>query len=81
MPVTGGFTTAAAIIMASSQLKDLFGVSYKAKNSMEMWIKFISNIKNIRMTDTAMGLICIITLIGLKVSEKNMRRLRVHTGY
>ncbi|XP_025414085.1 sodium-independent sulfate anion transporter-like [Sipha flava] len=79
MPVTGGFTTAAAIIMASSQLKDLFGVSYKAKNSMEMWIKFISNIKNIRMTDTAMGLICIITLIGLKslkslkVDAKGMR--------
>lgn len=68
MPVTGGFTSAAAIIMASSQIKGLFGLSYEAKNCMEMWIKFAENITNIRVADTVMGLICIIVLIGLKVS-------------
>lgn len=67
MPVTGGFTSAAAIIMASSQIKGLFGISYGAKNCMEMWIKFSSNIKNARMPDTVMGIICIFVLIGLKV--------------
>lgn len=68
MPVTGGFTSAAAIIMASSQLKGLFGISFDAKNCMEMWIKFIENIEHFRVADTAMGLICIFVLIGLKVS-------------
>lgn len=68
MPVTGGFTSAAAIIMASSQLKGLFGISYDAKNCMEMWIKFVEHIEHYRLPDTAMGLICIVVLIGLKVS-------------
>ncbi|XP_025204771.1 sodium-independent sulfate anion transporter-like [Melanaphis sacchari] len=66
MPVTGGFTSAAAIIMASSQLKGLFGISFDAKNCMEMWIKFVENIEHFRIADTAMGLICIFVLIGLK---------------
>ncbi|KAL5243165.1 hypothetical protein ACI65C_010575 [Semiaphis heraclei] len=66
MPVTGGFTSAAAIIMASSQLKGLFGISYDAKNCMEMWIKFVEHIEHYRLPDTAMGLICIVVLIGLK---------------
>lgn len=69
MPVTGGFTSAAAIIMASSQIKGLFGISYEAKNFVDMWIKFIDNIKYIRLADTSMGIICIIILIGLKVSK------------
>lgn len=67
MPVTGGFTSAAALIMASSQMKGLFGISYEAKNFVEMWLKFIENIKNIRLADTSMGIICILILVGLKV--------------
>jgi len=69
MPVTGGFTSAAAIIMASSQLKGLFGISYDAKNCLDMWIKCIENIRNIRLADTSMGVICILILLGLKVSK------------
>ncbi|VVC31761.1 SLC26A/SulP transporter domain,STAS domain,Sulphate anion transporter, conserved site [Cinara cedri] len=72
MPVTGGFTSAAAIMMASSQIKGLFGISYHAKNCLEMWVKFSENIKNARMADTAMGLISIIVLILLK-SLKNIK--------
>jgi len=68
MPVTGGFVSAAAILMASSQLKGLFGISYNAKNCLEMWIKFVENIENFRIADTAMGMTCIFVLIGLKVS-------------
>jgi len=68
MPVTGGFTSAAAIIMASSQLKGLFGISYDAKNCVEMWIKFVEHIEQFRLADAAMGLLCIFVLIGLKVS-------------
>ncbi|XP_022178509.1 sodium-independent sulfate anion transporter-like isoform X2 [Myzus persicae] len=79
MPVTGGFVSAAAILMASSQLKGLFGISYKAKNCLEMWIKFVENIENFRIADTSMGLICIFVLVGLqslkyiKVNAKGMK--------
>lgn len=69
MPVTGGFTSAAAIIMASSQLKGLFGISYEAKNCMEMWLKFAENIDKVRVSDTTMGIVCVAVLIGLKVSR------------
>jgi len=72
MPVTGGFTSAAAIIMASSQLKGLFGLSYDAKNCMEMWVKFVEHIEQLRLADTAMGLICIFVLVGLKVRVHNI---------
>lgn len=71
MPVTGGFTSAAAIIMASSQIKGLFGISYEAKNCMDMWIKLIENFKHMRMADTIMGVTCICALIGLNVSRCN----------
>ncbi|XP_022178528.1 sodium-independent sulfate anion transporter-like [Myzus persicae] len=66
MPVTGGFTSAAAIIMASSQLKGLFGLTYDAKNCVEMWVKFVEHVEHFRLADTAMGLICIFVLVGLK---------------
>lgn len=75
MPVTGGFTSAAAIIMASSQIKGLFGISYDAKNCMDMWIKLIENFKHIQMADTAMGVICICVLIGLNVSNTHLKSL------
>jgi len=68
MPVTGGFISAAAFLMASSQLKGLFGISYHAKNCLEMWIKFVENIQHFRFADTAMGLICIFVLVALRVS-------------
>lgn len=79
MPVTGGFTTAAAIIMASSQIKGLFGISYEAKNCMEMWVKFVENIENIRMADTAMGTTCILVLLGLKVRTQKL--IKYDIGY
>ncbi|XP_001949549.1 sodium-independent sulfate anion transporter [Acyrthosiphon pisum] len=66
MPVTGGFISAAALLMASSQLKGLFGISFHAKNCLEMWIKLVENIEHFRIADTAMGLTCIFVLIGLK---------------
>lgn len=68
MPVTGGFTSAAAIIMASSQIKGLFGISYDAKNFLDMWVKFIQNIGSVRIADTVMGILSILILVGLKVS-------------
>lgn len=81
MPVTGGFTSAAAIIMASSQIKGLFGISYEAKNCMEMWVKFVENIENIRVADTAMGITCILVLLGLKVRTQKLTKYKYNIGY
>lgn len=76
MPVTGGFTSAAAIIMASSQVKGLSGLHYEAKNCVDMWFKFFENIEKIRLGDTIMGLTSIAILVALKVSvyTKNVEK-------
>ena len=81
MPVTGGFISAAALLMASSQLKGLFGISFHAKNCLEMWIKLVENIEHFRIADTAMGLTCIFVLIGLKVSVHNINSVNQTSVY
>ncbi|XP_050537919.1 sodium-independent sulfate anion transporter-like isoform X2 [Daktulosphaira vitifoliae] len=70
LPVTGGYTSAAAVILASSQLKGLFGVSYQAKNCVEMWILLVKKINDVNLADTAMGTICIIVLVCLKLLKR-----------
>ena len=41
-PVISGFTSAAAITIACSQLKSLFGLSYKAEGFIDTMIQFFT---------------------------------------
>ncbi|XP_069957468.1 sodium-independent sulfate anion transporter [Cherax quadricarinatus] len=65
-PVISGFTSAAAIIIASSQLKLLFGLRLKTKGLIDTWVKVFSNIQDLRWQDLTLGLICIVVLFLLK---------------
>lgn len=65
-PVISGFTSAAAITIASSQLKPLFGLSLKTRGLVDTWVKVFSNIKDFRWQDLTLGLICIVLLLILK---------------
>ncbi|KAK8375737.1 hypothetical protein O3P69_008478 [Scylla paramamosain] len=65
-PVISGFTSAAAITIASSQLKALFGLSLKTKGLVDIWVKVFSNIKDFRWQDLTLGLVCIVLLLLLK---------------
>ncbi|XP_045112599.1 sodium-independent sulfate anion transporter-like [Portunus trituberculatus] len=65
-PVISGFTSAAAITIASSQLKALFGLSLKTKGLVDTWVKVFSNIKDFRWQDLTLGLVCIVLLLLLK---------------
>ncbi|XP_069957440.1 sodium-independent sulfate anion transporter [Cherax quadricarinatus] len=66
LPVISGFTSAAAIIIASSQLKLLFGLRLKTKGLINTWVKVFSNIQDLRWQDLTLGLICIVVLFLLK---------------
>jgi len=65
-PVISGFTSAAAITIASSQLKALFGLSLKTKGLVDTWVKVFSNIQEFRWQDLTLGVVCIVLLLILK---------------
>lgn len=70
-PVTIGFTSAAAITIASGQIKSFFGLTVKSPNDfIDSWRVLFNNISDIRLWDTLLGVATIIFLLILKVSWK-----------
>lgn len=74
-PVINGFTTAAAIQIAASQLKSLFGLSGSAGNYFaESMVSFINNIQTAQLWDPILGFATIIILILLKRIGQGCKR-------
>ena len=67
VPVVAGFTSASAIIIASSQVKGLFGLSYSSEGFVESWTKLFGHIGSTRLWDTVLSVSCIVTLLCLRV--------------
>lgn len=67
MPVTCGFTNAAAITIAASQLKSLLGLSGSGNGFIDSLTAVFGNLKSIGIWDTLLGLSSILMLVGLKV--------------
>lgn len=67
MPVICGFSNAAAIIIATSQLGTLLGIKGRSDSFIDAVIKLINNIKDTRLWDPLLGLCSMIMLILLKV--------------
>ncbi|XP_045606141.1 sodium-independent sulfate anion transporter-like [Procambarus clarkii] len=65
-PVISGFTSAAAITIASSQLKPLFGLRVDTKGLINTWVAVFSNIQDFRWQDLTLGLACTVILFLLK---------------
>ncbi|XP_063825319.1 sodium-independent sulfate anion transporter-like, partial [Ostrinia nubilalis] len=68
-PVIIGFTTAAALQIAASQLKSLFGISGKSGDTfVSALVNFFKNITTVHLWDPILGIATIIALIILKKS-------------
>ena len=71
VPVIAGFTSAAAITIASGQVKSIFGLEIIEHSHIEgitgTWIDIIKNIGTIRTSDTILGISCIVILLCLRV--------------
>lgn len=68
-PVTVGFTTAAAITIASGQIKSFFGLTVKSSGDfIDSWRVLFSHIGEIRLWDTLLGVATLLFLLILKVS-------------
>lgn len=66
-PVSSGFTSAVALIILSSQVKDIFGITAKGNTFVEMWSSIFKDIHNIRLGDTVIGFICIAVLLLMRL--------------
>lgn len=77
-PVSSGFTSAVALIILSSQVKDIFGIKASGTTFVQMWQSIIQNIGDIRIHDTILGLSCIIILLSMRVSFGDFKNDRLN---
>lgn len=68
-PVASGFTSAVALIIVTSQVKDILGITAKGSTFVQLWTGIFEDIGNTRMWDTILGLSCILLLLVMRVSD------------
>ena len=80
VPVIGGFTSAASITIASKQLTKVFGIDKNAHELPEnfptfledgvlsTWTKVVINWDTMRLNDTILGVVCVVLLLGMRVT-------------
>ncbi|XP_070172396.1 sodium-independent sulfate anion transporter isoform X4 [Polyergus mexicanus] len=66
MPVICGFSNAAAIIIATSQLNTLLGIKGRSDSFIDAISKVINQINEIQLWDTALGMCSMVMLVLLK---------------
>ncbi|XP_066592823.1 sodium-independent sulfate anion transporter-like [Prorops nasuta] len=65
-PVSVGFTSAAAIIIATSQVKDILGINISSGKFLEVWKTIFEQITETRLWDALLGVISIFALLLLR---------------
>ena len=68
-PVISSFSSAAAITIAASQLKGLFGQNYHSDRFIETMKKFICHLPEINWWDFALGFACLVFLIPIQLAK------------
>ncbi|CAD6993025.1 unnamed protein product [Ceratitis capitata] len=66
-PVSAGFTSAASLIIFTSQLKDLLVVDTKGDTLVHMWISICKDFRNISWNDAALGISSVALLLSMRV--------------
>jgi solute carrier family 26 (sodium-independent sulfate anion transporter), member 11 len=67
-PVSSGFTSAVALMIATSQVKDLFAISVTGTTFLQQWISVFQNIHTATLWDPVLGFTCIVLLLIMRVS-------------
>ncbi|XP_058978168.1 sodium-independent sulfate anion transporter-like [Musca domestica] len=65
-PVNAGFTSAVALIIFTSQIKNILVVKANGNSFLQNWISIIKDIHNFRTSDTILGIGSIIVLVILR---------------
>jgi len=66
-PVSSGFTSAAALIIVTSQVKDILGIKATGNTFIKYWKNMILAMGDTRLGDTILGVACIIVLLLMRV--------------
>lgn len=66
VPVVSGFTSAASLIIACSQIKGLLGLKIHAESFVDTWKQLYDNIGDTRIPDLILSCCCICVLLLLK---------------
>ncbi|XP_039494373.1 sodium-independent sulfate anion transporter [Drosophila santomea] len=66
VPVTTGFTMAAAITIATGQVNSLFGISSSASGFLNSWIYFFGHITHTRRNDAILGCGTLVLLLLMR---------------
>ncbi|XP_067006355.2 sodium-independent sulfate anion transporter [Anabrus simplex] len=69
-PVSSGFTSAAALIIVTSQIKDVLAVKAQGNTFIGMWSSLFSNMWASKPGDCIMGCTCIVVLILMRYLVK-----------
>ncbi|KAG8041128.1 hypothetical protein G9C98_002116 [Cotesia typhae] len=65
-PVSVGFTSAAAILIATSQVKDILGIRIPSGKFIHTWHGVFEHIGETRLWDAVLGFFCLMILFGLR---------------
>ncbi|KAJ8973168.1 hypothetical protein NQ317_007509 [Molorchus minor] len=66
-PVSSGFTSAVALIIVTSQVKDVLGIKASGTTFVDTWRSIFSDIHNTQGWDTLLGITCIAVLLILRI--------------
>ncbi|XP_057324101.1 sodium-independent sulfate anion transporter-like [Microplitis mediator] len=65
-PVSSGFTSAVALIIVTSQIKDILGIQSKGTTFISLWQSIAEGIHQTSHWDTTLGVTCIVVLLFLR---------------
>ncbi|XP_049853772.1 sodium-independent sulfate anion transporter-like isoform X3 [Schistocerca gregaria] len=66
-PVSSGFTSAAALMIVTSQMKDLLGITAEGSTFIEVCGSLFKNMHNTKLYDSVLGAVCIVVLLLMRV--------------
>lgn len=66
-PVSSGFTSAAALMILTSQIKDILGIKATGSTFIEFWENMILAMKDTRLWDSVLGAACITVLLLMRL--------------
>ena len=67
--MSSGFISASAIVILTSQMKDILGIQASGDSFVAIWKEVIENIEDTKTWDAVMGFICLIVLLIMRVSH------------
>lgn len=65
--MSSGFTSAVALIILTSQVKDILGIHAPGSVFTEIWGNIFKDIHNTNVWDAVLGISCIVILLVVRV--------------